>query len=71
MSIWRQIVRGLRALANRGAAGQDIADEVESYLEHATTALVASGLSPCEARRAAQLELGATRVDPVEVLRAE
>jgi hypothetical protein len=36
MSIWRQLVRGLRALTNRRAADQDIADEVSSYLEQAT-----------------------------------
>jgi hypothetical protein len=27
MSLWRQITRGLRALANRQAADRDIADE--------------------------------------------
>jgi len=58
MSLWRHLVRGLRALTNRGAADQDIADEVESYLEQATAALEASGLSPDEARRAARLNFG-------------
>jgi hypothetical protein len=28
MSLWRQLTRGLRVLANRRAADQDIADEV-------------------------------------------
>jgi hypothetical protein len=58
MSIWRQIVRGLRALTNRRATDQDIADEVSSYLEHATAALEAGGISPGQARRAARLDLG-------------
>jgi predicted permease len=57
LSLWRQFARGLRALANRRAADQDIADEVESYLEQAAAALEASGLSPDEAQRAARLEL--------------
>src|ERR1035438_913908 len=57
MSFWRHLARGLRALANRRAADQDIADEVESYLEQATAALEASGLSPDEARRVARSEL--------------
>ena len=58
MSIWRQLVRGLRALTNRPAADQDIADEVSSYLEHATAALEARGISPDEARRIARMDLG-------------
>jgi len=33
MSIWRQLSRGLRALTNRRVANQDIADEVERYLQ--------------------------------------
>ena len=58
MSFWRHLARGLRALANRRAADQDIADEVESYLEQASAALEASGLSPDEARHAARLDFG-------------
>jgi hypothetical protein len=58
MSIWRQLVRGLRALTNRRAADQDIADEISSYLEQAAAALEARGISPDEARRAARLEIG-------------
>jgi predicted permease len=58
MSIWRQIARGLRALLNRGAVDQDVADEVESYLEQSTAALEASGLSRAEAMRAARSDLG-------------
>jgi len=58
MSVWRQIVRGSRALTNGNASDQDIADEVDAYLEQAVAELEASGLSPAEARRIAQLELG-------------
>ena len=58
MSIWRQLLRGLRALTNRRAADQDIADEVESYLAESSAAFEARGISPDDARRAARRELG-------------
>jgi predicted permease len=58
MSLWRQLSRGLRALTKRRVADQDIADEVESYLEQAAEALEANGVSPDEARRAVRLRLG-------------
>ena len=58
MSIWRQMTRGVRVLGNRRAADQEIADEVGHYLEEATAAFMARGLSPENARRAALLELG-------------
>src|SRR2546423_15490760 len=58
MSLWRQLSRGLRALTNRRVADQNIADEVESYLEQAAAALEANGVSSDEARRAVQLHLG-------------
>jgi putative ABC transport system permease protein len=58
MSLWRQIARGSRVLARRRSADQDIADEVRHYVDQATSALVARGLDPREARRAAELEIG-------------
>lgn len=58
MSAWRQLTRGLRVLVRRTTADQEVADEVEHYLEQATAELIASGLSPDQARRAARLELG-------------
>jgi predicted permease len=58
MSIWRQFSRGLRALTNRRAADQDIADEVESYLQQAAEEFEAKGMSPDEARRAVRLHMG-------------
>jgi putative ABC transport system permease protein len=58
VSFRRQLTRGLRVLFKRSAADQDLSDEVDHYLEQATSYFVASGLSPEEARRAARLELG-------------
>jgi len=58
MSLWRQLTRGLRVLFNEPAANQDVADEVDHYLDQATAALVAGGLSQEDARRAARMELG-------------
>jgi hypothetical protein len=60
MSLWRHFTRGLRVLTNRKAADRDIADEVGHYLEESTAALVAGGLAPDDARRAASLEMGNT-----------
>ena len=60
MSLWRQVTRGLRVLGNRKAADREIADEVSHYLEEATAAFMARGLTRDEARRAARLELGGT-----------
>jgi len=58
MDLWRQFTRGFGVLIHRHAADKDVADEVEHYLEQATAAWVARGLSPQDARRAARLELG-------------
>ncbi|PYQ76809.1 MAG: hypothetical protein DMG01_16475 [Acidobacteria bacterium] len=58
MSLWRQLRRGLSVLTNRTAADRDLDDEVRHYLDEATSAWTARGLSPEEARRAAQLEIG-------------
>src|SRR5207244_12640111 len=46
VSLWRQLARGLRALTHRSAADREVADEVQHYLEQATAAHVARGLSP-------------------------
>src|SRR5918992_6231172 len=58
MSLWRQLTRGLRTLANRRAADRDLDDEVQHYLDLAAADLVAQGLSPDDARRAARLQFG-------------
>src|SRR5215813_2232174 len=62
MSLWRQLLRGLRILGNRRAADQDVSDEVQHYFEETTAAFEAKGLSPEAARRAAQLEVGNTTI---------
>jgi putative ABC transport system permease protein len=58
MSLWRQLTRGLRTLTNPTAADQDVVDEVQDYLDRATAAHMARGLSQEDARRAARQELG-------------
>jgi putative ABC transport system permease protein len=58
MSLWRQARRGLRALTNRAAADHDVDEEVRDYVERATAQHIARGLTPRDARRAAQLEVG-------------
>jgi putative ABC transport system permease protein len=58
MSLWRQLTHGFGTLLHGHAADQDVADEVDHYLEQATAAFLATGLSPEDARRAARLELG-------------
>ena len=58
MSLWRQLTRGVRVLVHRSASDRDVDDEVQHFLDETTAALVARGLSPDEARRAARLELG-------------
>jgi hypothetical protein len=47
-------------LGNRNVADQEIADEVNQYLDETTAAFVARGLSPDEALRAARLKLSGT-----------
>jgi putative ABC transport system permease protein len=58
VSVWRHLTRGIRVLTHRRRVDNDVADEVEHYLEQATASLTANGLSPQDARRAARLELG-------------
>ena len=58
MSVWRQLSRGLRALARRDVADRDLADEIQDFVDRTTEAHVARGLSPSAARRAARLDVG-------------
>jgi putative ABC transport system permease protein len=62
MSLWRQIVRGVRALVHRADADRDVADEVEHFLDQSIAAHRARGLSTDEARRAALIEMGNTTI---------
>ena len=60
MSLWRQLSRGLRVLVRRSQADRELDAEVEHWIDSAAADLVATGLSPEEARRAARVELGGT-----------
>lgn len=40
MSLWRQLTRGLRVITHRSAADQDVADEVQDFLDQATAARI-------------------------------
>jgi hypothetical protein len=51
MSLWRELTRGLHALTHRTAADRDISDEVEHFIEEATNAWRARGLSAEDAPR--------------------
>ena len=62
MSLWRQISRGVRALVHRSATDDEISDEVQHYVDQATAAHVARGLSEVDARRAARVEVGGVTV---------
>lgn len=58
MSLWRQLTRGLRGLTDRAAVDRETSEEIAHFVEQATAAHVAAGLSPEAARRAARLEVG-------------
>jgi putative ABC transport system permease protein len=60
VSVWRQIARGLRALAERSTVDDELDDEVRDYYERARADLVREGLTPEEAARVARRELGDT-----------
>jgi hypothetical protein len=45
VSIRRQLSRGLRVLFHRSATDAEISDEVQHYIDQATAAHVARGLS--------------------------
>src|SRR5437773_6873774 len=67
MSLWRQVSRGLRALFNRKAADQEIADEIAHFLDESAATFAARGLAREEALRAARLELGGATAVHVQV----
>ena len=58
MSVLRQFTGGMRGLFRRSRTNDDIAAEIRQYLDDATAAGVARGLSFDEAQRAARIELG-------------
>ena len=58
MSLWRHLARGVRVLAHRRAADEDLSDELRHYADQAAAELIAQGASEAEARRGAQREIG-------------
>src|SRR5688500_6922408 len=58
MSLWRQVVHGVRVLTRRTIADRELGDELQHYLDQATAANIASGMSSADAARAARLEIG-------------
>ena len=60
MSLWRQLSHGMRVLLHRRDADRELDAEVEHWIDQAAAELVATGVSPDEARRAARVQLGHT-----------
>lgn len=58
MSLWRQITRGIRTLANRNAADKNISEETQHFFDQSIAEFAARGFSTEEARRAAQIKMG-------------
>ena len=67
MSVWRQLVRGVRGLLHRDERDKDIDDEVQSYFEELTAAYRERGLSEDDARRAARRECGSLQAAKEQV----
>ncbi|MEO8335334.1 MAG: ABC transporter permease [bacterium] len=66
-SLWRKITRGTHGIAHEADADRDVRDEVDHFLDEATAALVAGGMTPTAARRAASVALGTPTVIREEV----
>ncbi len=58
MSVWRQLHRGVLRFTRPDSVERETADEVAHYLEQATAAHLAEGMTLEQARRCARLELG-------------
>jgi predicted permease len=67
MALWRHITRGIQGLLNRRTAEQDVADELQHYLDEATSQLIAEGLSPDAARLTIRRRIGNPQVIQEEV----
>jgi len=62
MSLWRQLTHGLRGLARPAKTNQETDEELRHYLEEASAAWKARGLSADDAMRAARREFGSMTV---------
>jgi predicted permease len=58
VALWRQITYGFRALLHRNQRDRDVADEVDQYYDDAAAELIARGMSPEQAARAARIDAG-------------
>src|SRR5688572_19680671 len=58
MSLWRQVVGGLRALTRGRAADRDVDDEIRQFEDDAAAELEREGAAPDDARRQARLRTG-------------
>lgn len=58
MGLWRQVAYGVRSIIRRKQADQDVADEVQHYVDEAAAAYEALGFARDRARRAALAEVG-------------
>jgi predicted permease len=58
MSIWTNLIGGLRALIHQRQAEQDMDDELRSYLQASAERKMRSGMTAAEAERAARIEMG-------------
>jgi putative ABC transport system permease protein len=55
---WRQLKRGVGSLCNGAAADRQVDEELQHFMEEATAAFEAEGMTPAEARRAAERRVG-------------
>lgn len=58
VALWRHVSRGVRRLVSDSQSDRDINDEMQHFIEQATAAGIARGLSPNDARREAVLAFG-------------
>jgi hypothetical protein len=45
MSLWRQIISGVRKLTNRASSDQDVSEEEQNFLDEATAEFTARRLT--------------------------
>lgn len=60
MGLWRAVTHGLSALVRRHKNERDLGDEVAHYFDQAVREQISRGLSPSDARRKVQMDMGNT-----------
>jgi predicted permease len=58
VSFWRRLTHGWRSLVNSRSADRDLRDELSHYVAQLEASMIASGMAPEAAKRAAMLEVG-------------